>query len=228
MLKLKIKALVSALQILIAMQSNAGVYSQGIYSGGTTYYDLCTISLPVPPNEFKLTEINWHEDTNGSTVMDIQRMGAPGNVLRRLLEIESGTNRFIVPLDSFVPGRAWSRESASVTKGSGDLALLVTQCAANRGGQISTNPLPVIQANWIRQSRATLDIIVVDGDHFAEIQRLLELACNKPGTGIVPSAGAGGNGHSLTYTPDQIGVLLNLTVAWRKETIVSIMEKQKP
>jgi len=228
MLKVNTKFLLSGLQILIAMQSKAGVYSQGIYASGTTYYDLCSISLPLPPNEFKLTELNWYEDVNGYIVMDVNKRGVPGIALRRILEVESGTNRFIVPLDSFVPDIAWSRENAPVTKGSGDLAHLVTQCATNRGGRISTNPLPVIQANWIRQSRATQDIIVVDGDHFAEVQRLLELAFSKPGPGIVASAAAGVNGHSLTYTPDQIGVFLNLTVAWRKETIVSIIEKPEP
>jgi hypothetical protein len=108
--------------------------------------------------------------------------------------------------------------------GSGDLARLVTQCATNRGGHVSTNALPVFEARWVRLSRPFQDIVVVDGDHFAEVQKFLEQACGKPDPAISSS---NVNGRSLTYTPDQIGALLNLT-GTRTRTIVSIVEKAKP
>jgi uncharacterized protein len=67
-------------------------------------------------------------------------------------------------------------------KGSGDLARLVVQCATARGVRAPTNTLPVIQTTWVRQSQGTLDIILVDGDHFAEVQGLLERAYGAPDT----------------------------------------------
>jgi hypothetical protein len=84
----------------------------------------------------------------------------------------------------------------------------------------------VLQTNWARLSRETLDIIVVTGDHFTEIQNLLEQAYGKPDTGISSSTFIG-NGSSLTYSPQQIGVVLDLTGDTR-QTIVSVIGKQKP
>jgi hypothetical protein len=95
-------------------------------------------------------------------------------------------------------------------KGSGDLARLVVQCATARGVRAPTNTLPVIQTTWVRQSQGTLDIILVDGDHFAEVQSLLERAYGAPDTTLRSSA-PDCNGRSLTYSPQQIGALLNLT-----------------
>ena len=64
----------------------------------------------------------------------------------------------------------------SGAKGSGDLTPLVMQYATNRGGHATSNTLPVLQASWTHQSREMQDIILVDGDHFAEAQKVLERA----------------------------------------------------
>ena len=210
MLKLNVTVLLSGLQILMALQSNAQVYAQGIHSGGRGYFELCSISLPFPPHRYTLTEV-IPDYTN-----DIVS-----------LQVESGSDKFNVPLDCVEPGKYTSDDGLPVMKGSGDLARLITLCATNRGGHITTNALPVVSASWIRQSRPNQDLIVVRGDHFAEVQKLLELSCSTPGLGIASSEGV--NGHSISYSPDQIGVAVNLTVfTWRKETIVSIIGKQKP
>ena len=81
-------------------------------------------------------------------------------------------------------------------------------------------------AKSIRGSRPIQDIIVADGDHFTEVQKVLEQALGKPDPGLNSSA-SDVNARFLTYTPAQVGVLLNLTGDWEK-TIVSVIGKQKP
>ena len=85
--------------------------------------------------------------------------------------------------------------SLSGTRGSGDLVPLAMQCMASRGGHAFTNALPVVKANWTLQSRDIQDIILVDGDHFAELQKALEQAFGTPdtklGSSIVAPVGAG-------------------------------------
>jgi len=118
--------------------------------------------------------------------------------------------------------------SVSGTKGTGDVVPLAMQCVASRGGHPSTNTLPVVQANWTQQSREIQDIILVDGDHFAEIQKVLEQAFGAPDTKLGSSTVAPvGAGRSLTYSPQQIGVVLNLT-ADSRQTVVSVMGKKSP
>src|SRR5512133_735016 len=118
--------------------------------------------------------------------------------------------------------------SLAGTEGSGDLVSLAMQCAASRGGHASTNTLPVVQANWTHQSREIQDVILVDGDHFAEIQKVLEQAFGAPDTKLGSSTVAPvGAGRSLTYSPQQIGVVLNLT-ADSRQTVVSVMGKKNP
>jgi hypothetical protein len=66
---------------------------------------------------------------------------------------------------------------------------------------------------------------VVDGDCFTEVQRFLEQTYGAPDSTIHSSALVA-NARSLTYTPPQIGVVLNLTGNW-KETILSIIGLRK-
>jgi len=118
--------------------------------------------------------------------------------------------------------------SLSGTKASGDLVPLVMHCAMSRGGHATTNTLPVIQMSWTRQTRELDDIILMEGDHFSEVQKFLELAYGVPESGLGSFAVARiGTVHSLTYSQQQIGVVLNLTTDSRK-TIVSVMGRQTP
>jgi hypothetical protein len=222
------KPIVAMLALLLSWRCHAqsNVYSVAIYSGGTSYRELCSLSLPFPPNHYKLTERSWREDSNGLTIMDIQHRNAPGDVLRRTLEVEYGSETFIVPLDTVSQKKLKDRDGIPFIKGSDDISRLVTQCVTNRGGYVTTNAVPVIQANWIYQPRTNQDIIVVDGDRFTELQTVLEQAYGRPDAGINSSTSIG-NSRSLTYSPGQIGVVLNLT-GDSTQTIVSVMGKQKP
>lgn len=225
-LKNKFVFLTLLLLTSLCCKAQSNVYSLSVYAGGTSYRELCSFDFPFPPHKYRLTERSWREDANGFTIMDIRHKKAPGDVLRRSLEVECGSESFIVPFDSAPPKKARSGDSLPVTKGSGDLAQLVMQCATNRGGRVTTNTLPVVQASWARQSREVQDILVVDGDHFAEVQKRLEQVYGKPDAGISSSAPIG-NGRSLTYTPQLIGVVLNL-ISDSRQTIVSVIGKQKP
>ncbi len=116
----------------------------------------------------------------------------------------------------------------SGTKGSGDLVPLVLQCTTNRGGRLPSITPPRIQAEWTHQSRPMQDIILIPGDHFSEVQAFLRQAYGEPDPKLgSPPVRAVGNGQSVTYSPQQIGVVLNLT-GDSKQTIVSLMGMQKP
>ena len=118
--------------------------------------------------------------------------------------------------------------SLSGASGSGDLVPVVMQCAVSRGGHATANALPVVLASWTHQSRELQDIVLVSGDHFAEIQKVLEQAYGAPDSKLGSSAVAPvGSGRALTYSPQQCGVVLNLT-ADSRQTIVSVMGRQKP
>jgi len=89
--------------------------------------------------------------------------------------------------------------------GSGDLALFVTQCVTNRGGRTSSSDLSAVQAQWTHQTRLNEDIILVTGDRFSEIETFLKQAYGAPD--LAPR----GSYQSRTYSPQQIGVTLNLS-----------------
>jgi len=111
--------------------------------------------------------------------------------------------------------------------GSGDLVPLVMQCATNRGAYPATNTLPAILADWTHQSRDIQDIILVSGDHFTEVQKVLEQLYGAPNPTLGSSAVAPvGIGKALTYSPKQCGVVLNLT-GYQAQTIVSVMGRKK-
>jgi len=224
---LKAKFVLATVALLISYCCEAqNVYSLSIYAGGTSYRALCSFEFPFAPHKFKLTEQSWTEDSNGFTVMDPGRRTAPGNVLHRTLEIECGSNSLTMPLTSIPPKRARTDGHSSGTKGSGDLARLIVESATSRGAKGLSNSIPAVQGSWVRKSQENLDVIVVDGDHFAEIQTLLRQAYGAPDTTFLSSASIG-NGRSVCYTPQQIGVVLNLT-ADSQLTIVSVIGKPKP
>jgi hypothetical protein len=224
---LKTKSILSALVLLISLCCEAqNVYSLSVYAGGTSSRDLCSFAFPFPPHQYKLTERSWYENANGLTIMDPGNEQARGGVLQRCLEVECGTNSFSIPLGSVPPKKIRSDRSLPGIKASGDLARSVIQCATSRGAQVTTNTLPVIQVSWVRQSPGFQDIIVVDGDYFTELQKLLEQTYGPPDTTIRSSVPVG-NGRSVIYTPQQIGVVLNLT-ADSKQTIVSVIGRRKP
>jgi hypothetical protein len=117
--------------------------------------------------------------------------------------------------------------SLSGASGSGDLVPPVMQCVTKRGGFALTNTLPVVNATWTHQSRDLQDIFLTPTDHFDEIQKVLEQAYGAPDPNRGSSAVAPvGNGRALTYSPQQCGVVLNLTAA-SQQTVVSVMGRQK-
>jgi len=212
----KYTSVILVLLLLSLPRCHAQVYAQAIYSAGHSYWSLSSTTLPFAPYKYSMTKITWVENTNGDEIWDPAHQADPGNVVKRSLKVECGSETFTLLLDSI---------ASQSLKGSGDLAQLLTQCVTNRGGRVATNALPVIQSKWMWQSHSIGDNIVIDGDHFTEIQKLLERAYGKPEAGII-STDLNVNGQSLTYTPAQIGVTLNLTFG-ADLTIVSVIGKQK-
>jgi hypothetical protein len=213
--------------------SQAVVYAQGAYSFGVTYFNVCSTTLPFPPFKYNLTEISWSEDAQGSLITDVSRKPAPGDTPRRCLEVESGSEYFFLPL-GYGPSKAPFKSIGDPpippltipgVKGSGDFASVVTKCATNRGGRAITNAIPVFQASWICGSLTNEDIFILEGDHFAEIQNVLEQAYGKSEGSIRSSEEAGGDCCTTNYAPARIGVFLNLTRTWDDTTIVSIIGK---
>jgi hypothetical protein len=206
----------------------AQVYANGLYSMGTSYYEICSTALPCRPYKYKMTEINWLEDKNGLMLNPITHTNEPGDVSRQTIEVEYGSEHYYLPLDSGVvtPFVSSNDRHVPISKGSGDLGTIVTEYATHRGARPTTNTLPVVQANWIHGSQANEDFIVLDGNHFTQIQDLIERAYGKQDGTIRSDAGV--NGHSITYTPTQISIVLNVTTTWDPKTIVSIIGKQKP
>jgi hypothetical protein len=207
------------------VQGQSNVYSLAIYATGNSWADICSLSLPFPPYQYKVTVRSWYEDANGATIVDIGHEKTIGDVPRELLEVQYGSNSFSVPLDSgqlkrvtdlVAPGRA----------GSGDLAGLLNQCITNRGGHATGVIKLATPMSWVLHSREPQDIIVVDGDHFTEFQKILEQTCGAPDSTIHSSTPVG-NGRSLTYTPQLIGVMLNVAGDSR-HTIVSVICRRKP
>jgi hypothetical protein len=219
--------LLAAGVLAVMATCRAAVYCQGIYSAGTSYFPVCSIALHFPPFSYKLTEISWLEDANGLTVMSIERKAKPGDVAQRTLQVECGSESFFVPFDSTPTKRFRSRDDPPTLKGSGDFTLMLTQCATNRGGHPITNALPVIQVNWIRASQTNEDIFVLEDDHFTEAQNLLQQAYGKPDETISSTESSGGKCGSISYTPAQTGVFLNLASTCEGTTILSIIGKQK-
>ena len=220
--------LLSAGLLAACVSCQAQVYAQGIYSMDTTYYGVCSTSLPFAPYQYNIKEISWSEDENGLTINPIGHKPAPGDTPRRCLEVESGSESFFLPLDSGLLRDFKSGDDPPIVKGSGNFASVVTKSATNHGGRIITNALPVVQTSWICGSRTNEDIFVFEGDHFVEIQNILNQAYGKPDGAIFSSAGAGGHCCSTNYSPTQAGVFLNLTRTFDDmTTIVSIIGTQK-
>ena len=169
---------------------------------------------------------SWFEDASGLTIVDIGHKKAKGDVLRRLLEVQCASNSFSVPLDSRPSKEDRSDLSPPGTKGSSDLARLITQCVTNRGGHVTATPHPATPVSWVLHSVKNQDLIVVDGDHFTEVQGLVERTCGAPDSTIRSSTPVG-NGRSLTYAPQQLGVMLNVTGDSR-QTVVSVIGRGKP
>jgi hypothetical protein len=219
---LRIPYVLTALVLLGPLFCRAQVYSVAIYSAGTSYETLYSMALPFAPHTFKLQLRTWREDASGFVIMDVNHKAAPGDVHRRSIKVECGSETFSVPADFNLLSRRETDE-VPVVKSEGDLVGLLTHCALTRGATMRTNGLPPIQATWIHDSRSSQDIIVVEGDRFAEVQKVLEQACGKPQPNMTS---LNGNRRLLIYMPPEIGVLLNLTATW-SVTIVSIIEKPK-
>jgi hypothetical protein len=223
--------ILSAATVAFLVSWNSGaqqVYTTGIYSAGTTYWGAGTTMMPFPPFKYDLTEIGWYETTNGDYICGIPQ-SEKGLVSRRSLEVTCGSEVFYLPLD-FGPSTQFANSNdVPIVKCSGNLASVVIQCTTNRGGRTIANTLPEIQANWLSQTRTNEDVIVLEDDHFTQVQNLFEQAYGKPDGSIFSTNFAGGDCRSISYAPAQIGVFLNLTRTWDDATIISIVgNKPKP
>jgi hypothetical protein len=206
-------------------QSN--VYSLAIYATGNSWADICSLNLPFPPYQYRLTMRSWCENANGQTIVDIGHKRTIGDVARELLEVQCGSNSFSVPLDSGQLKREFTPDLVEPgTEGSGDLAGLLIQCVTNRGGHVTGIIKLAAPMNWVLHSLENQDLIVVDGNHFTELQESLKQTFGAPDSTIRSSTSVG-NGRSLTYTPQQIGVLLNVA-GDSTHTIVSAVGRRKP
>jgi hypothetical protein len=204
------------------VQGQSNVYSLSIYSGGHSLADLCVLSFPFSPYEYKVTEQSWYEDTNGMTIMDLEHRNERDGIRRSLLKFQCGSNSFSIPV-----GLTRAKEDAKSTgaAGSGDLSQLVIHCVINRGGHLIATNAQAAPLSWVLHSRESEDIIILQGDHFSEVQKILEQTCGAPDSTLVSSAPLG-NGRSITYSPKQLGVVLNLTGDWRL-TLVSVLGARK-
>jgi len=193
-------------------QSN--VYSLSVYSGGTSYTELCSYAFPFSTNKFRLTVVSWLEDAKGYTVMDINHKRTATDVPRRFLEVECHAECFWFDLH-FAPSKRASLTLGNCTKviakrSSGDFIQVLTECVTSRGGFVTTNLPTVSRSDWIRVSRQPVDVLVLEGDRFATIQKILEQVLGAPDASVHSNSPVG-NGRSITYTPNQIGAALNLT-----------------
>jgi len=99
------------LMVLASLRSQAQVYSQGIYSGGTCYYNLVSLDFPFPPYHYKATERSRYEDTNGLVIINTGHELELGGIQCRYIDIECGSNAFTVALDREPPRRARELEA---------------------------------------------------------------------------------------------------------------------
>lgn len=208
-------------------QSN--IYSLSIYSGGTSYTELCSSALPFSTNKYKLTLVSWVEDANGFTVMDINHKRVATDVPRRFLEVECSSECFWFDLD-FAPSKRAGLTLGNCTKvtakrNSGDIIQAVKECVISRGG-FATNSSPLVsRSDWICVSREALDVIVLEGGRFETIRRLLEQVLGAPNADVRSSSPIG-NGRSLTYSLNQNGAVLNLTGS-STHTILSVLGNRR-
>jgi len=206
------------------VQGQSNIYSLAVYATGNSWADLCSLTLPFPPYQYRVTTRSWYENANGQTIVDIRHERTIGDVARQLLEVQCGSNSFSVPLDSgdlkgitdlVAPGIAVS----------GDLAGLLIQCVTNRGGHATGIIKLATPLGWDLHSLNAQELIVVNGDHFTELQESLKQTFGAPDSTIRSSTPVG-NGRSLIYTPQQIGVMLNVA-GDPTHTIVSVVGRRK-
>lgn len=213
------------LALLFALHgwAQSNIFSVSVYASGTSWTELCSLALPFPPHNYKLTEESSYEDAYGYTIMDYGHEREQGGVLRRVIRIESGSDLFGVSVDA-VPSKSVSDPGLPGVRETNDLVQLVVSCVAKRGGHAITNELSAIQAETVCLSRPNQDVFVVRGDRFSELQRLFEQLFGAADPTIHSSSPVG-NGRSLVYTPTQTGVFLIIT-GNPNLTILSIMTSQ--
>jgi hypothetical protein len=108
----------SLLTLLLFLVSSGGhaqsnVYSLSMYVGGTSYHDLCSFTLLVPPYHYELVLRTRYEDADGLVVMRIGHEKDPGVVRCRYLDVECGSESFTVWLDRRPPRRAREQQAES-------------------------------------------------------------------------------------------------------------------
>jgi hypothetical protein len=224
---------ISGVRVLADGQSpvvTTNIYSINACSGpnmalytGAWSESLSASTFPFSPYQLKLTAKHWTEDSNGRQIVDALRQPQAGDVPRAGLEVECGSDRFQIPSDFSPAERSKTSYGLLVTQSAGDLSECLTQWVANSGGSTTTNALPVLQTSWLRHSRGTLDIILLNDDEFSKVQNLLEHAYGKPDIRV--ASFSADSGRTLTYSPTQIGVVLSVT-GTSAQTIITIIPRQ--
>jgi hypothetical protein len=82
-----------------------------MYSGGTSYQQLCSFTSPFYPYDYELTERSRYEDTNGFVIIDIGHEIERGGLLCRYLDVECCSESFTCPLDRVPPKRVRDLEA---------------------------------------------------------------------------------------------------------------------
>jgi hypothetical protein len=89
-------------------QAQSNIYSVGIFSAGTTYFNLCSLAFPSPPYQFTLQERSWYQTADGLHIINFGREREDGGIFQRVLEVGCGSESFTVRLDPCPPGaEAW-------------------------------------------------------------------------------------------------------------------------
>jgi hypothetical protein len=74
------------------------VYSLGVYSAGTAYWEYCSFEFPFPPSHFKLSGRGWCQDTNGFVIIDTGHEKERGGILHRVLDVDFAKESFTLSL----------------------------------------------------------------------------------------------------------------------------------
>lgn len=127
-----------ALLVTLCYNVQSGVYSQGIYSAGTTYYGVCSFDFPFPPYHYELKERDWYEDANGC-VMDIMHRNSRDAALHRSLDVKCGSESFSVPLEPMPPRHSDPTPYEAVRKIAGDYTDMAATNTIRLKVQLFTN-----------------------------------------------------------------------------------------
>lgn len=84
---------------VIHAQTQSNVYSVGIHSAGTTYWQYFSFDSPLPPKHIKFSGRDWYENERGLHIINRGYEKEMGGILHRSLDVECGSESFNVLLE---------------------------------------------------------------------------------------------------------------------------------